>query len=66
MFVFFCLGCRINPYGLVQIVEVIVEHIADKTEAVAFLDKFKDKVKICDEAVWYLQASGFKSKQFCL
>lgn len=46
---------KINPYGLVQIVEVIVEHIADKKEAVEFLGKIKDKVKICDEAVWYVQ-----------
>lgn len=48
-----CFTLRINPYGLVEIVEVIVEHIADKNEAVEFLNKIKDKVKICDEAVWY-------------
>lgn len=49
---------RINPYGLVEIVEVIVEHITDKKEAVEFLNKIKDKVKICDEAVWYVQVSA--------
>ncbi|XP_055923679.1 26S proteasome non-ATPase regulatory subunit 13 [Eupeodes corollae] len=46
---------KINPYGLVEILEVVVEHIADKKEAVAFLEKLKDKVKICDEAIWYTQ-----------
>lgn len=49
--------CRINPYGLVEIVEVIVDHITDKKEAIEFLGKIKDKVKICDEAVWYVQVS---------
>ncbi|XP_018795757.1 PREDICTED: 26S proteasome non-ATPase regulatory subunit 13 [Bactrocera latifrons] len=46
---------KINPYGLVQILEVVVEHISDKKEAVEFLDKLKDKVNICDEAVWYIK-----------
>ncbi|XP_061392288.1 26S proteasome non-ATPase regulatory subunit 13 [Musca vetustissima] len=46
---------KINPYGLVEIVEVIVDHITDKKEAIEFLNKIKDKVKICDEAVWYTQ-----------
>lgn len=46
---------KINPYGLVQILEVVVEHISDKKEAVEFLDKLKDKVSICDEAVWYIK-----------
>lgn len=46
---------KINPYGLVEILEVVVEHISDKKEAVAFLEKLKDKVKVCDEAVWYTQ-----------
>lgn len=43
---------KINPYGLVEIVTVIVGYISDKTEAVAFLSNIKEKVKICDEAVW--------------
>ncbi|XP_054725372.1 26S proteasome non-ATPase regulatory subunit 13 [Anastrepha obliqua] len=46
---------KINPYGLVEILEVVVEHISDKKEAVEFLDKLKDKVNICDEAVWYIR-----------
>ncbi|XP_055848251.1 26S proteasome non-ATPase regulatory subunit 13 [Episyrphus balteatus] len=46
---------KINPYGLVEMLEVVVEHIADKKEAIAFLEKLKDKVKICDEAIWYIQ-----------
>ncbi|XP_034663778.1 26S proteasome non-ATPase regulatory subunit 13 [Drosophila subobscura] len=46
---------KINPYGLIQILEVVVDNISDKTEAIEFLEKIKDKVKICDEAVWYLQ-----------
>ncbi|XP_016973754.2 26S proteasome non-ATPase regulatory subunit 13 [Drosophila rhopaloa] len=46
---------KINPYGLIQILEVVVDNIADKKEAIDFLEKIKDKVKICDEAVWYLQ-----------
>lgn len=46
---------RINPYGLIQILEVVVDNISDKKEAIEFLEKMKDKVKICDEAVWYLQ-----------
>jgi 26S proteasome regulatory subunit N9 len=43
---------KINPYGLVEIVSVIEGYISDKTEAVAFLGNIKEKVKICDEAVW--------------
>lgn len=31
---------------------MIVLQIVDKTEAIAFLEKAKEKVKICDEAVW--------------
>ncbi|EDW16131.1 26S proteasome non-ATPase regulatory subunit 13 [Drosophila mojavensis] len=46
---------KINPYGLIQILEVVVDNISDKKEAIQFLEKMKDKVKICDEAVWYLQ-----------
>ncbi|KAH8312824.1 hypothetical protein KR044_013095 [Drosophila immigrans] len=46
---------KINPYGLIQILEVVVDNISDKKEAIEFLEKVKDKVKICDEAVWYLQ-----------
>lgn len=44
---------KINPYGLVEILAVVVGHISDKSEAVQFLGKLKDKVKINDEAVWY-------------
>ncbi|XP_065074305.1 26S proteasome non-ATPase regulatory subunit 13 [Ochlerotatus camptorhynchus] len=43
---------KINPYGLVEILTVVVSHIADKKEAVAFLEKLKDKIKVCDEALW--------------
>ncbi|XP_037944898.1 26S proteasome non-ATPase regulatory subunit 13-like [Teleopsis dalmanni] len=46
---------KINPYGLVRILEVFVDHISDKTQAVEFLEKLKEKVKICDEAVLYIQ-----------
>ncbi|XP_068156207.1 26S proteasome non-ATPase regulatory subunit 13 [Drosophila tropicalis] len=46
---------KINPYGLIQILEVVVDNISDKKEAIDFLEKMKEKVKICDEAVWYLQ-----------
>ncbi|KAH8278995.1 hypothetical protein KR018_012144 [Drosophila ironensis] len=46
---------KINPYGLIQILEVVVDNTGDKKEAIDFLEKMKDKVKICDEAVWYLQ-----------
>ncbi|XP_060647223.1 26S proteasome non-ATPase regulatory subunit 13 [Drosophila nasuta] len=46
---------KINPYGLIQILEVVVDNISDKKESIDFLEKFKDKVKTCDEAVWYLQ-----------
>jgi len=44
---------KINPYGLVEILAVVVGYISDKKEAVLFLDKLKEKVKINDEAVWY-------------
>jgi 26S proteasome regulatory subunit N9 len=43
---------KINPFGLVEIVAVIVSHITDKKEAVAFIEKLKDKIKVCDEALW--------------
>uniref|UniRef100_A0A1L8DT85 26S proteasome non-ATPase regulatory subunit 13 n=2 Tax=Nyssomyia neivai TaxID=330878 RepID=A0A1L8DT85_9DIPT len=43
---------KINPYGLVEILAVVVGHISDKKEANNFLEKVKEKVKICDEAVW--------------
>ncbi|XP_062540116.1 26S proteasome non-ATPase regulatory subunit 13 [Armigeres subalbatus] len=43
---------KINPYGLVEILTVVVSHIADKKEAITFLEKLKDKVKVCDEALW--------------
>lgn len=43
---------KINPYGLVEILSVLVAQMTDKKEAVAFLDKIKEKVKVCDEAVW--------------
>lgn len=46
---------KINPFGLVEIVTVIIGHIKDKKEAVAFIEKLKDKVKMCDEAVWMCQ-----------
>ncbi|XP_059619234.1 26S proteasome non-ATPase regulatory subunit 13 [Phlebotomus argentipes] len=43
---------KINPYGLVEIISIVVGHISDKKEANNFLEKVKEKVKICDEAVW--------------
>lgn len=43
---------KMNPYGLVEILTVVVSHIADKKEAIAFLEKLKEKVKVCDEALW--------------
>lgn len=43
---------KINPYGLVEMLTVVVSHIADKKEAIAFLEKLKEKVKVCDEALW--------------
>ncbi|CRK87907.1 CLUMA_CG001694, isoform A [Clunio marinus] len=43
---------KINPFGLVEILSVIIAHMKDKKEAIAFIEKLKDKVKICDEAVW--------------
>lgn len=46
---------KINPYGLVEMVSVIVSHIADKKEANEFLEKLKEKVKVCDEAVWFIR-----------
>ncbi|CAD7084982.1 unnamed protein product [Hermetia illucens] len=46
---------KINPYGLVEILEVVVDHISDKNEAVQFLEKLKEKVKICEEAIWYIK-----------
>jgi len=46
---------KINPYGLVQMGEVIVDQMSNKTEAIDFLEKLKEKVKICDEAVWYVK-----------
>lgn len=44
---------KINPYGLVEIVAVVVGFITDKAEAVQFLEKIKEKVKVNEEAVWY-------------
>lgn len=43
---------KINPYGLVEILTVVISFIAEKKEAVAFLEKLKEKVKVCDEALW--------------
>ena len=39
-----------------------MEHISDKKEAVEFLDKLKDKVNICDEAVWYIKVKELPVK----
>lgn len=44
---------KINPYGLVEIVAVIIASITDKKEAVAFFERTAEKVKISDESVWY-------------
>jgi 26S proteasome regulatory subunit N9 len=46
---------KINPYGLVEIVAVIVGHMSDKKAAIEFIEKTKDKVKMCDEAAWFCQ-----------
>lgn len=35
-----------------EILTVVIGYISDKKEAVAFIEKLKEKVKICDEAVW--------------
>ncbi|XP_058839846.1 26S proteasome non-ATPase regulatory subunit 13-like [Topomyia yanbarensis] len=43
---------KMNPYGLVQILTVVISFIEDKKEAIAFLEKLKEKVKVCDEALW--------------
>lgn len=43
---------KINPFALVDILTVVIGHMEDKKEAIAFIEKLKDKVKICDEAVW--------------
>lgn len=43
---------KVNPFGLVEILTVVISHMKDKQEAVAFIEKLKDKVKMCDEAVW--------------
>lgn len=44
---------KVNPYGLVEILTTIVSYISDKKEAVQFLEKLREKVKVNDEAVWY-------------
>lgn len=54
--------CRINPYGLVQMAEAIVGHMKNKNEAIEFLNKLREKVKICDEAVWYIQVQQYSLK----
>lgn len=41
---------KINPFYLVEILSVIIGHMSDKKEAVAFIEKAKEKVKMCDEA----------------
>lgn len=43
---------KINPYTLVEILAVIIGFISDKTEAVQFLEKLAEKVKVNDESVW--------------
>ena len=35
-----------------EILTVVISYLSDKKEAIAFLEKLKDKVKICDQAVW--------------
>lgn len=44
---------KINPYGLVEILTIVVAFISDKSEAVAFLGRLTQKVKQSDESVWY-------------
>lgn len=43
---------KINPHTLVEILSIIVSFITDKTEAVQFLEKLAEKVKVSDESVW--------------
>lgn len=43
---------KINPFGLVEIMSVTTGLMSDKKEAVAFIEKLKEKVKMCDEATW--------------
>jgi len=43
---------KVNPFGLVEILTVVIGHMNNKQEAIAFIEKLKDKVKMCDEAVW--------------
>lgn len=43
---------KVNPFMLVEILTVIISYIKNKQDAVAFIEKLKDKVKMCDEAVW--------------
>lgn len=44
---------KINPYGLVEILTIVVSFISDKNEAVQFLERLAEKVKINDQSVWY-------------
>jgi 26S proteasome regulatory subunit N9 len=46
---------KINPFGLVEILSTIIEVHSDKQEAVKFMDMLEEKVKNCDEAVWYVK-----------
>lgn len=46
---------RINPFALVEILSTVIAHMSNKKEAVGFIDMLKEKVKMCDEAVWLCQ-----------
>lgn len=48
---------RINPLALAEIVIVVCRQIKDVKEAVEFLEKLRDKVKISDEAVVLLSTA---------
>jgi len=42
---------RINPLSLVEIILIVIQQITDAKEALAFLEKIKEKVKASDESV---------------
>ena len=44
---------KINPYALVEILSTVIGFISDKSEAVKFLDKLAEKVKVSEESVWF-------------
>lgn len=43
---------KVDPFGLVEILVTVIDAISEKKDAVAFIEKLKHKVKICDKAIW--------------